>query len=71
MAGLRPGFGRGGITHSLLVNDSGACEVAGGDAAAGDWAGFIQSEGCRESTGLTSLRAAVGATGGAAAIVVC
>lgn len=45
------------MTHSLLVNDRGACKVAGGEAAAGDRAGFIQSEGCRESTGLTSAMA--------------
>lgn len=70
VAGFRPGLGRGGITHSLLVSESGACEdVEMGDVAGGVCAGFMQSEGWRERMGLTSALAEGVVTGGEAAWV--
>ena len=44
VAGLRPGFGRGGTIHSLLVREIGG-EVAPGEDTAERGNGFIQSEG--------------------------
>lgn len=66
VAGLRPGLGRGGMTHSLLVRDNGAeDEVEVGEAAGGVWAGFIHREGWRVRIGLTStLAVGVVAAGG-------
>lgn len=45
MAGLRPGFGRGGMTHSLDVTD--VCATGAGELAAD--MGFIDS--CRGRAG--------------------
>jgi hypothetical protein len=72
VAGLRPGFGLGGITHSLLVRDNVAvAEVGGGDDAGAVWAGFMIREGRRMMFGLTSTdvagdAAAAGEVGSAA-----
>jgi hypothetical protein len=61
VAGLRPGLGLGGITHSLLVSVSGAdVAAAGGEAAGWTCAGFMQSEGFRVRAGFVSGRAAFG-----------
>ena len=46
VAGLRPGFGRGGITHSLEVTES-VVAVDRGDGAAA--IGFIGSGGGRDA----------------------
>jgi hypothetical protein len=53
VAGLRPGLGRGGTTHSLLVSDIGVDAVgAGGEVASWGWAGFMHSDGLRVRDGL-------------------
>lgn len=51
MAGLRPGLGRGGTIHSLLVRVVGdPAEVGAGDDAAGR--GFMHSDGLRDRAGM-------------------
>ena len=65
MAGLRPGFGRGGMIHSLDVRlkvPPGV--VGGGDAAGGVGAGFMMREGRWTMLGLTSAVAAGEAAAG-------
>ena len=54
MAGFRPGFGRGGTTHSLLVKDAVPADVGGGDVADDDSVGFMISEARRWIGGFTS-----------------
>ena len=54
MAGFRPGFGRGGTTHSLLVRETVDADVGGGDVADDDSVGFMISEGRRWIGGFTS-----------------
>lgn len=44
VAGLRPGFGRGGTIHSLLVRDMGG-EVAAGEETADGGGGFMHIDG--------------------------
>lgn len=44
VAGLRPGFGRGGTIHSLLVREIGG-EAAPGDETADGGGGFMHSDG--------------------------
>ena len=59
MAGFRPGFGRGGTTHSLLVRETVPAAVGGGDVADNDDAGFMISEGRRWVGSFTSKVAVV------------
>lgn len=59
MAGFRPGFGRGGTTHSLLVREIVPTDVGGGDVADDDSAGFMINEGLRWVGGFTSKVAVV------------
>jgi hypothetical protein len=47
VAGFRPGFGRGGMTHSLLVSDG----RLGGVSAVGEVAEFGVGEGFSEADG--------------------
>lgn len=65
MAGFRPGFGRGGITHSFVVTEPG---VPGpGDAAGGAGAdGLMHRTGRAASGGGAGAGARVGAGGDAA-----
>lgn len=46
VAGLRPGLGRGGTIHSLLVSVMGG-EVASGEETAEGGSGFMHNEGGR------------------------
>jgi hypothetical protein len=60
VAGLRPGFGLGGITHSLLVREDGVVTLlCGGDAGEGE--GLMHKDG----------RLPFCAIGGGDAIIIC
>lgn len=61
MAGLRPGFGRGGITHSFEVIEPG---VPGPGEETGTTAGGLQAKaGARGGGGATAEVAGAGAVG--------
>lgn len=57
MAGFRPGLGRGGIIHSLLVNEG----AVGGVSAVGDRADVGVGEGRNDPDGRSDGGGAAGA----------
>ena len=66
MAGFRPGFGRGGMTHSLLVSDSrlGGVSAIGEVAEVGVGEGLSDADGRRDGAGVAGAR-----RGGDAAVI--
>ena len=66
MAGFRPGFGRGGMTHSLLVSDG----RLGGVSAVGEVAEVEVGEGFSEADGRSDGAGVAGARrGGGGAVI--
>lgn len=66
MAGFRPGFGLGGITHSLLRSDDAVPGLLAGGEAAAIGEGLMLRDGCRkaESSVLTTTGEAACSGGG-------
>ena len=58
MAGFRPGFGRGGMTHSLLVSDGrlGDVSTVGEVAEVGVGKGFSAADGRSDGAGVAGAR---------------
>jgi hypothetical protein len=58
VAGFRPGFGRGGMTHSLLVSDSrlGGVSAVGEVAEVGVGEGLSDADGRRDDAGVAGAR---------------
>jgi hypothetical protein len=58
VAGFRPGFGRGGMTHSLLVSDGrlGGVSTVGEVAEVGVGEGFSEADGRSNGAGVAGAR---------------
>lgn len=81
MAGFRPGFGRGGMTHSLVVMEVGVIGLGAGEPAAATaasglmqmegWRGWIPVAGAGARAGGEPAEPGVDAVAGEAMVCVC